>query len=48
MQRISSRVQINDLNIGIDKLHMTKNAPKRIHDVAPDKDRPLRPRAASA
>jgi hypothetical protein len=30
----SPRVQINGLNIGIDKLHMTKNAPKRIHDVA--------------
>jgi hypothetical protein len=30
----ASRVQINGLNIGIDKLHMTKNAPKRIHDVA--------------
>src|SRR4029450_13209993 len=30
----ASRVQINRLNIGIDKLHMTKNAPKRIYDVA--------------
>jgi hypothetical protein len=30
----ASRVQINRLNIGINKLHMTKNAPERIHDVA--------------
>src|SRR4029453_13937381 len=29
----ASRVQINGLNIGIDKLHMTKNAAERIHDV---------------
>jgi hypothetical protein len=30
----ASRVQINRLNIGIDKLYMTKNAAKRVHDVA--------------
>src|SRR5947209_19746648 len=30
----SPRVQINRLNIGLNKLHMTKNAAKRIHDVA--------------
>src|SRR5258705_12786665 len=30
----SSLFKINDLNIGIDKLHMMENAPKRIHDVA--------------
>ena len=34
MQRTAPRVQINGLNIGIDKLHMTKNAAERIHDVA--------------
>src|SRR6516164_9004070 len=30
----ASRVQINRLNIGIDKLHMTKNTAERVHDVA--------------
>src|ERR1044072_7352135 len=30
----ASRVQINRLNIGIDKLYMTKNAAERIYDVA--------------
>jgi hypothetical protein len=30
----SPRVEINRLNIGFDKLHMTKNAAERIHDVA--------------
>src|SRR5207247_8880247 len=30
----SPRVQINRLNIGLNKLHMTKNAAERIHDVA--------------
>src|SRR5262249_25101904 len=30
----SPRVQINCLNIGVNKLHVTKNAAKRIHDVA--------------
>src|SRR6266550_3904956 len=30
----SPRVDINRLNIGFNKLHMTKDAPKRIHDVA--------------
>jgi hypothetical protein len=30
----SPRVQINRLNIGFNKLHMTKNPPERIHDVA--------------
>jgi hypothetical protein len=29
----ASRVQINGLNIGIDKLHVAKNAAERIHDV---------------
>src|SRR5262245_14332350 len=30
----SSRVEINRLNIGFKKLHMTKNAAERIHDIA--------------
>ncbi|HTD86958.1 MAG TPA: hypothetical protein VK850_10310, partial [Candidatus Binatia bacterium] len=30
----ASRVQINRLNISIDKLYMTKNAAERVHDVA--------------
>src|SRR5207247_437429 len=30
----SPRVEINRLNIGLNKLHVTKNAPERIHDVA--------------
>src|SRR5436190_4103285 len=30
----ASRVQINRLNIGRNKLHMAKNAAERIHDVA--------------
>src|SRR5437588_12202504 len=30
----SPRVQINRLNVGLNKLHMTKNAAERIHDVA--------------
>ena len=30
----SPRVEIDRLNIGFDKLHMTKNAAERIHDVA--------------
>src|SRR6476661_9967579 len=30
----SPRVEINRLNIGFNELHMTKNAAKRIHDVA--------------
>src|SRR5262249_33601592 len=30
----ASPVQINRLNIGIDKLYMTKNAAERIHDIA--------------
>ena len=30
----SPSVEINRLNIGFDKLHMTKNAAERIHDVA--------------
>src|SRR5436309_8668154 len=30
----SLRVQINRLNIGLNKFHMTKNPPERIHDVA--------------
>jgi hypothetical protein len=29
----SPRVEINRLNIGFNKLHMTKNAAERIHDV---------------
>src|SRR4030095_6279612 len=30
----SPSVEINRLNIGLNKLHMTKNAAERIHDVA--------------
>src|SRR5439155_20237947 len=30
----SPRVEINRLNVGLNKLHMTKNASERIHDVA--------------
>ena len=30
----SPRVEINRINIGFNKLHMTKNAAERIHDVA--------------
>src|SRR5439155_17065110 len=30
----SPRVEINRMNIGFNKLHMTKNAAERIHDVA--------------
>ena len=29
-----SRIKIDILDIGFDKLHVTKNAPERIHDVA--------------